>query len=221
MLRIILLFLLLCCAGCSQITGLFKKTTLAPEQLKTETLRVLESLSQKPDWLFSVYACPSEIMPEKGLRPLYLSDGCSGDPIGCIAKCRSDDPSACYSLALLIQEQTEGGDESSEALFLRSCKLGIVSGCTNRAANIFDVKKDDPAGEKCAVDTFEKACLQDDPWGCTMYGFALSEGIGRDRNISEGLIALSKACLLSSDAEQPACKRAKEVEKLISYKPEK
>jgi len=184
-------------SGCGQI-----KPPLPPEQLKIQTLKVIENLRSKPDWLFPADACPVDILPKRAEKPKYLSDGCADSP-------------ACYSLALLVQEQTEIGNEISEALFLRSCKLGIVSGCTNRAAAMFESKKINSTAERCAVDTFEKACLLDDAWACTMYGFALLDGISREKNLKESDLILSRVCGLSSSPEHPACIKANELRNLI------
>ena len=212
--------MLLSLSGCGQIRDYFAIKPLPPVQLKAETLKVVESLQNKPEWLFSAVSCPVDLLPKHAEKPKFLSDGCADSPNGCIKKCQTGDASACYSLALLIQEHTEIGNEVSEALFLRSCSLGIVSGCTNRAAIIFESKKDDPIAEKCAVDTFEKACSLDDAWACTMYGFALLEGISREKNLKESDLILSKACALSSSPQHPACAKANELRKLIKSNPE-
>lgn len=105
----------------------------------------------------------------------------------------------------------------SEALFLRACKLGIVSGCTNRAAAMINLKADDEKAVKCAVDTFEKTCEQDDPWGCTMFAYALVAGQGgRPKDLDKALQVLSKSCKygIGDDACQAANKLAEEIKKI-------
>jgi hypothetical protein len=78
-----------------------------------------------------------------------------------------------------------------------------------------EVDTEDQALQKCAVDTFEKACALDDPWGCTMFGFALAEGHTREKNIEEASAAFTKACALVSTPDSPACVRANELRKLL------
>lgn len=143
----------------------------------------------------------------------YLSEGCADNPKSCLEKCKKDDGNACYSLALLIQKNRDIQDENSEALFLRSCKLGIVSGCTNRAAGIYELASKNSEKTKCAVDTFEKTCSLEDAWGCTMFGSVLASGDGRKKNTTEALTYFSKACAKNEKAE--ACQRARQFEKLI------
>jgi TPR repeat protein len=190
------------------------QTKLTPEQLKEKTQKVIENIENKPGWLFPADACPAEIMPAVEKKIEYLSAGCAGNPEKCLEKCRAEDANACYALALFLQEKNGAEDKNTEPLFLRACKLGIVSGCTNRAAAIFNSETEDAAALKCAADTFEKTCSRDDAWGCTMYGAALALGSGREQNSEEALRFLAKACQNSS-VENPACKNAKEMESTI------
>jgi hypothetical protein len=88
----------------------------------------------------------------------------------------------------------------SEALFLRACTLGIVSGCTNRAAGM-----DRP--DACAIRTFQVGCDRDDPWACTMIGFHLIRGIGIAQDRERARQALAKSCRFGED--DPACEYAK------------
>lgn len=213
--RVVLAVALLCVTGRAQLRKLSTGPPLPPEQLKVETLKVVDILKHKPGWLFPAEACPAEVMAERGAKPEYGADGCAGNPTRCLDKCKTDDPTACYALALLIQQYTDIGHEASEALFLRSCKLGIVSGCTNWAVTMVDSQPDNVSVEKCAADTFVKTCSKDDPWGCAMWGSALSQGIGTKKDVPEALRFLQKACDISVDKAGPACKRSQELRDAI------
>lgn len=217
LLRISISALIFATVACGQL-----KTAqpLPKEQLKAESLKILKALEAKPEWLFGNMACPSEVMPANAGKPKYMSEGCKDNPGRCLERCQAEDPSACYALALLTEEYAEPANQGPQALYLRSCRLGIASGCTNRAANIAEMKPDDPHAQKCATDTFQKTCDQNDSWGCSMLGFALYQGIGRPKNIVEAEKALRKACETSTDKSGPACKNATELmDRLSKEKP--
>lgn len=204
--KLFFFFIIVFLSGCSVI-----KPPLTSEQIKEQTQKVIENIQNKPDWLFPADVCPADIMPSSEKDVLYLSEGCAKDPLGCFQKCKNEDGNACYSLALLIQDQYGREQLESEPLFLRSCKLGIFSGCTNRAAAMFNLEATDSEAVKCSVNTFEKTCDKDDPWGCTMYGLVLAQGTGRPQNLDEALKVLSKSCKFGTDDE--ACQEAKRLEK--------
>ncbi|MDQ3802160.1 MAG: hypothetical protein M3384_22260 [Acidobacteriota bacterium] len=190
-----------------------QKLTL--EQLRERTQKVIENIQNKPEWLSPADACPAQIMPEIEKKIEYRSEGCAGDPEKCLEKCRADDANACYALAILLQEQKGIEEKSAKSLFLRSCRLGIVSGCTNYAAVIFNSETENGAATKCAADTFEKTCARNDAWGCAMYGSALATGLGREQNDDQALRFLAKACQVAVSVESPPCKSAREAEKVI------
>jgi len=206
--KVLFLILLICLSGCSLI-----KPKLTPEQVKTQTNDVINTLKNEPEWLFPADACPAEIMPAFEKEIKYLNEGCENNPSSCLESCKKDDGNACYSLALVVQKQSEKAEKESEALFLRSCKLGIVSGCTNRAAGKLELEASNSIAVKCSADTFEKTCEKNDSWGCAMYGMVLIEGSGREQNLDDALKALSKACKSASDGE--ACRNAKKLEEEI------
>lgn len=171
-------------------------------------------LIEKPSWLFSEEeVCPFEIFPKVIDESPFIPTRCDKDAMVCLEDCKKNDGRACYTLALMIQKKKTPFQNYSEALFLRSCKLGVISGCTNRAAAIINDKSDDEKAVKCAVNTFEKTCENDDPWGCTMFGFVLHRGIGRPKDDEKALKALSKSCKFG-DADE-ACRMAKELIEII------
>ncbi|MBO0755581.1 MAG: sel1 repeat family protein, partial [Bradyrhizobiaceae bacterium] len=96
----------------------------------------------------------------------------------------------------------------SEALFLKACGLGIVSGCTNRAAGM-----EDSGHSSCITQTFQRACDYNDPWACTMFGFHLSRGIGVAQDRERARQVLSKSCRFGETDQ--ACSYARRLLKEI------
>ncbi len=146
---------------------------------EAQTKKVIETLKKKPEWLFTGDVCPADIMPAIEKKIEYKAAGCADNPDKCLEKCQADDANACYALSLLLDEQRGKEEADTQALYLRACKLGIVSGCTNNVAGKSNIAPDDDKTAKCAADTFEKACSRNDSWGCAMYGLALGNGLGR------------------------------------------
>ena len=217
-----ILTLVILFAACTQ----FNSPTLSKDEeqkriAEAQTENVINAIKQKPEWLFSNNdVCPADIIGQKEVAINYLSVGCADNPDKCLENCRKDDGNACYALALLIQDKYGVEQNDSETLFLRSCKLGVTSGCTNRAAGMMNLEKMDDSKMVCAANTFEKACSKNDSWGCTMYGFMLYEGNGRKQNKDEAIKILRKACDETND-DDPACQRAKEMEQMYKNPPQK
>jgi TPR repeat protein len=179
-----------------------------------------KSLLEKPKWLFGEDICPFEVFPKVENEKFYPFESCAENADICLEKCKENDGAACYSLAVAIQMKKGAEQDISEYLFLRACKLGVISGCTNRAARILNDNPNDAKLVKCAADTFEKSCEKDDPWGCTMFGFILHQGITRPQDDERALQVLSKSCKYGED--DPACVRAKElIEEIKKSKREK
>lgn len=155
--RLILMAIVLTCAACSQ----FKSSTHSKEEnqkliAEAQTQSVIEKLQQKPEWLFTDDACPSDIMPEVERKIEYKALGCADKPEKCLEKCQDDDANACYALSLLLDEQRGKEAADTQALYLRACKLGVVSGCTNYAAGKSNIEPDNESALKCSAETFEK-----------------------------------------------------------------
>lgn len=161
--------------------------------------------ADRPSWLFPADACPADVMSERDVNVAYLGDRCIGALSMCIARCRREDANACYALALAVQSLKR--DALSEALFLRACKLGVVSGCTNRAAGMMN------QDQACSIRSFEKTCNLDDPWGCTMFGYYLVRGDGIVKDHQRARAVLSKSCRFGDEDE--ACRWAKGILKEV------
>ncbi len=159
-------------------------------------------IGKKAQWRKEAEMCPASLLPRR-VSTAYLSgDSCQLNPGLCLLKCEAGNGGSCYWLAYAVQQ---GGGEAatSEALFQRACKLGVVSGCTNRAAAMSARAPQDGSVQRCAVETFKKTCAHDEPWGCTMYALHLTRGIGVRPDLDLALKVLDRSCRYGK--EDPAC----------------
>lgn len=188
------------------------RTSVEENAASISTTAVVNSLKNEPDWLFPFTECPVKVISRVESRVYHLAENCTTNPEKCLEDCRNNNGSACYGLALLLQEQ-EVETKYYQALFLRSCKLGITSGCTNRAAGMLHLEENSDSDFECIAETFAKTCDREDPWGCTMRGLVLFQGIGCDRNIEAALEILPKAC--EKNLDDPACQYAQSLREAI------
>ena len=158
-------------------------------------------LRSEPGWLFPASICPADLSlpPEAPVR--YLGDHCKPRLGECLEACKRSDANACYALALALQDGVEQS-AAVGALFLRACKLGVTSGCTNRAAGL------PPTDLACANRTYEKSCDRKDAWGCAMLGLSLVKGSGMRADPARARSVLEKACA-STVEDDPACRAAR------------
>jgi len=178
----------------------------------TDNDKLQKLLSKADAWLLATDACPADVLTA-AVDSGYKKGFCDGQIKNCLNKCEAYEVSYCYNLAVTLQKpEYEQFERYSEALFLRSCELGSISGCTNRAAGMQTALGDEALG--CAIRTYKKSCEFDDPWSCTMYGYHLYLGKGVEKNLEQALKALSKSC--KNGIKDPACSNAKEIEKRIS-----
>lgn len=173
-----------------------------------EVLTVTDGVLARGGWLAESQHCPASLMTgRQSLAYLAGRDCLPGRMTSCLSRCASNDGGACYWLAESVQE-AHGDERASEALFQRACRLGIVSGCTNRAAGIMkESSPDDSKVKACAARTFGVACQHDDPWACTMRAALLSRGLGVAQDREEALKVLLKSCKYGPD--DPACEYAR------------
>jgi hypothetical protein len=173
---------------------------------------VLENIeAAKPDWLPDLGKCPADVMPKQVAASTYFEERCAARLERCLNNCRAGDASDCYASALILGRVRNS--PISEALFLRACGLGIVSGCTNRAAGMEAPGAQPGSGNECSVRTFNLACERDDPWACTMAGFHLARGIGVAKDPARARQILAKSCKYGE--EDQACAYAKGILKEI------
>ena len=172
-------------------------------------------------WLHPAEACPSDVLSVTPKPLLPLPAGCDGIVEECWDSCWRGNATHCYLLALHEQE-SDNLDARAEALFLRSCGLGIDSGCTNRAAGIVtsyltggNISADQL---NCANDTFTMVCERGDAWACMMLGLSYFRGIGVAVDYRRALEILPRACAKypEDDACLSAMAVAEEAEKALS-----
>jgi len=212
-----LLILFVFLIGCLLFNLQFRNHPVLAQEKTQQIETVMENLRKKPKWLFPALQCPADVMPESQSEKDYSVERCSNNLEDCYKKCINEDGNACFELALVLQQQKKVESEYSEALFLRSCKLGIALSCTNRAAGMFNIEEKNQKALRCPVRTFEKTCALDDAWGCTMFGLALANGFGVKKDTAKALEILPKGCKnVNFDSE--VCKSARSIEELIKTK---
>ncbi len=207
--KFILIFCLFGTLGCQ----ILSPTLPSPEKVKTETINVVEMLKTDPQWLKMEASCPTDIFPSDEIEYVYNEDNCKNSPVKCLENCKNESGGDCYSLAILIQRQVDIKQIQADSLFFRSCKLGLISACTNFAAAKLDREPSNKESVKCAINTFEKTCEKDDPWGCTMFGMVLANGLDRPKDLDKALNVLTKSCKYGIEDE--ACSKAKKLKKSI------
>jgi TPR repeat protein len=160
-----------------------------------EANRVASAVSKRTAWISELGECPAKLMPPIEASDQMRAKECRlGNFEACLAKCASGSPGACYWLANGLERQN-ALPEAVNALFQRSCRLGVVSGCTNRAASLLDeADAGNTDAKACAVATFKLACERDDPWGCTMFASHLVRRDGVERNDALARQVLKKSC---------------------------
>ncbi|WP_152614544.1 sel1 repeat family protein [Pseudoalteromonas luteoviolacea] len=171
---------------------------------------VVNKIDSTTSYKLLIDKCPADYFPKSNLSSQDYTDTCSVNPNLCLERCESGDANYCSSLANVIQNNLQSG-YYSEALFSKSCQLGLVIGCTNRASGL--IKHNGDSSLNCAVETFKLACAQKDEWGCTMYGAFLAQGKGVKRNFDKALEVLKVSC--QNGIDHPACQHAKNISSQI------
>lgn len=151
--------------------------------------------------------CPADVMKNRrlpGKNGGYNAQYCLDNENGCFSECLNGNALSCYNLAIHIHRADQAdSDTVSEALFLAACKLGSMSGCTNRAAGM-EYRSDTPAIQQCAIKTYEKTCAYGDAWGCTMYGAGLMQNSDTSKDHDRILALFKEACRLGGE-DDAAC----------------
>lgn len=211
---VVLVPLLASCGKLTKVSAQSANRNGAPAPTPNEKFReVFRAMDSTPKFAALRTICPSAVVPEKPVDSGYRRGKCSDDPLKCLEECKANKGGSCYALATLIEREDESPGDYPDRLYLRACELGVVSGCTNRAARVLEKYPDDRKIEKCATDTFEKTCSLEDPWGCTMFAWALTLGRGRDIDLEEALKMAGKACKYGE--MDTACPQSKKLIDLI------
>jgi TPR repeat protein len=173
----------------------------------TDAVALMEKLGASwPDWLPKLDTCPADALPARDGPTDFSLDRCTSSVEQCLDRCRANDASDCYAAAIVLQRAKDG--PVPQALFLKACTLGLVSGCTNRAASM-----DSGDDISCSMRTYQLACDRRDPWACTMTGFHLARGVGVAKHIERARKALAGACRFGDGDD--ACLAAKQLLKDI------
>jgi len=186
---------LLLCVGC--------------EQAPTSREEAAERTLLQDSWVADAKVCPVEFVPGKRMYP--TENHCKGEGFsGCYLDCKRGGSSACYWLANEFQASHRGEfDSAANVLYQRSCRLGVVSGCTNRAAGLMSSDHESHDILACTAKTFLRTCELDDAWGCTMAAMQMSRGIGIEANPARALELLEKSCIDGEESE--ACLAARNI----------
>ncbi len=193
-------FVLLALLGSLGLTAC--ERPLSPEEDRQQALALVHARASPAE----KDGCPADVMPAREHDVEALEEHCEKRLTWCAKRCFSDDPAACFSLALVTQRD-ELDDAAAELLFYRACALGVSSGCTNRAAGMMAYageQKDKIAA--CTARTFQKSCERLDPWGCTMHAANLINGSHVERDLAKAREALERSCRFGP--EDPACQYA-------------
>lgn len=156
----------------------------------------------RADWVAQAALCPVGLIKPGPVRDYLNSNSCEGDFGACYSKCAGGDGASCYWLAYGLQQDKTAGN-GVDILFQRACRLGVMSGCTNRAAAMLHARPTDPTVQRCAAQTFAQVCKFDEPWACTMYAMHLSRGLGVRKDARQALKALGSSCKYGT--RDPAC----------------
>ena len=195
--------------------------TQRPARCKTASLvflvLLLVSCSEEPPgldeygWLYPIDACPADVIAEEAQDLSREITYCDSQVEKCWLDCWRGGGSECYALANFFQRSEPARDHVG-ALYLRSCALGIDSGCTNRAAGILlsvDSLEQDSDSVACSNRTFEAICDRGDAWACTMFGMSLTRAIGMEADHVRALEILPRACAVYPDDE--SCEYARQL----------
>lgn len=187
--------------------------TAHAQQTSAEASAVAAEVLRNAPWVADALACPASSMPKSEILLGISKNKCKTGKRGvCLKKCAAGNASACYWLAYELQED-HANKQAVETLYQRSCTLGIMSGCTNRAAGLVSQRPNDSAADMCAAKTFSIACASEDPWACTMYANFLIKDKSVPGHEDMALAALAKSCKFGPD--DPACSYAMDLKAKI------
>jgi hypothetical protein len=190
--------------------ALFVLAACSKESRTDDIQMIARRIVTNPQWQRDMRKCPADLVPaHQDLTFLQARDCQSAQKWErCLEECENASGGACYWLAYSLQEG--GAPNAGEVLYQQACRLGVVSGCTNRAAGRVRAAKNQ--FDDCAVATFAKACELEDPWACTMYATHLIQA-GGESNYTLALRALEKSCKYGAD--DPACSGATQLKAMI------
>ena len=184
--------------------ALFSTIMAAAINCSAQGFDVLAEIDGNKDLSSLSEVCPSELVKSESLQFFNKTKFCSTNHETCLILCTQGSSDHCFGLANHFN-RNDVDEHYTRKLYSKSCHLGLASACTNAAAGIR--KTDGKEAVKCTTETFKRTCGVKDPWGCTMYAFALVDGEGVEKNNELALQALKGSCCFG-DSDR-ACSEAK------------
>lgn len=155
--------------------------------------------------------CPTELMDKAGNRnAIYPYQDfqsnykkCKENIMLCLGNCEDGLAQSCFNLAAFYDFEKQD-NETAQTLYQKSCSLGSVNGCTNRAAFLFNQNSNQNSRD-CYENSFVKTCQKGDAWGCKMYIRVLKETNPKNKaeKLKHAGELLKKACI--QDSSSDAC----------------
>jgi TPR repeat protein len=152
----------------------------------------------------AAHSLPPDVHARPDARDVADHPCRNGDVMGCIEKCRGDDPQACNAAGVLFEfddgERSEPGLASG--FYRRACDGNYAPGCNNLAWLYLrgrGVPQDPPHAMvlfMAAFDAARIACTRGDPSGCLLAGEILYEGRGVPEDEEAALAFFRGACEL-------------------------
>ncbi len=180
----------------------------SPEEAAASREAVVQALASPPPWLAFDDPCPAGLTSQAQALTPRERPPCRADARRCLEACKDGDAVSCLALGDTF-EGVEARPRGVAGLFMRSCRLGLVEGCTSEAAAAFldDARQPEWA---CAVRTFDLACERKEPWACAFAAAARIQGRGVAADRDEAARLIPKACAL--DASHQACAMSRRLE---------
>ncbi len=184
------------------------------EQLSDK--QIVRKVKRNQQWQAQQDKCPAELAPAKrvkfGRKESRMDTDAATNLNTHYQNCINENKGyACYNLALGLQ--TLKFDDEAEVMFQQACRLGVASGCTNRAAGMLSARPQNKRVMRCATKSFAKSCDWKDPWGCTMYAGQLVAGEGVKKDNRKALSVMKNSCLSGQD--DPACQAAQRIKQYV------
>ena len=98
------------------------------------------------------FECPADVFPSESVNTSLTADDCRNSLDLCKLECEQGAADHCLAAAFAMEELQPFGGTS---LFLKACRLGAASGCTNAAAHKFS--QSDRIADECIVRSFKIA----------------------------------------------------------------
>lgn len=148
-----------------------------------------------PEWNAQACPAPTDLVEDlEAEPPLACVEGATP---GCMALCDAGQPEACLAAAYTIEHDSHA---RARPLFALACRAGSAAGCTNFAAGLSGLERDD--ARVCARGLFERTCEAHEYYACGMLGAMLARGEGGPEDDARARTVLEADC---ADGRSFAC----------------